>query len=135
MSKSLDNCIYLDDTDQAIEKKLATAFTDPARKRRIDPGNPDVCNIMSYHRVFSTPEEIEHCADGCRSAGIGCVDCKKILTEHVLAMVAPIRDRRLSLLARTSDLEDILRAGAERARPIAQATMREVRTKIGVSSG
>ena len=135
MSKSLDNCIYLDDTDETITKKLATAVTDPARKRRTDPGDPDVCNIMSYHKVFSTPGEIEHCAEGCRTAGIGCVDCKTILTGHVITMVAPIRDRRLALLAKPDDLTDILLAGAERARPIAQATMDEVRRKIGVSSG
>jgi tryptophanyl-tRNA synthetase len=135
MSKSLDNCIYLDDTDDTITRKLATAFTDPARKRRSDPGNPDVCNIMSYHRVFSTPQEIEHCAEGCRTAGIGCVDCKKILTEHVLAMVAPIRDRRRALLSEPQHLVGILHAGAERARPIARATMDEVRVKTGVSTG
>jgi len=135
MSKSLDNCIYLDDTDETITKKLATAVTDPARKRRSDPGDPDVCNIMSYHKVFSTTEEIGHCAEGCRTAGIGCVDCKKILIEHVLAMVAPIRDRRLELLSKPDDLTTVLIAGAERARPIARATMEEVRRKTGVSTG
>jgi tryptophanyl-tRNA synthetase len=134
MSKSLDNCIYLDDTDDTITKKLATAVTDPARKRRSDPGDPDVCNIMSYHKVFSTPEEIEQCAEGCRTAGIGCVDCKKILIEHVLHMVAPIRERRLELLSKPGGLVDVLRAGAERARPIARATMEEVRRKTGVTS-
>jgi tryptophanyl-tRNA synthetase len=133
MSKSLDNCIYLDDTDEEITRKLATAVTDPARKRRSDPGNPDVCNIMSYHRVFSTPGEVERCAEGCRTAGIGCVDCKKILTAHVLAMIAPIRDRRLALLSEPERLIEVLRGGAERARTIARATMDEVRSRTGVS--
>jgi tryptophanyl-tRNA synthetase len=133
MSKSLDNCIYLDDTDEEISKKLATAVTDPARKRRTDPGDPEVCNIYAYHNIFSTPEEIAHCAEGCRSAGIGCVDCKKIVAAHMQETVAPVRERRKELLTRPSDVRDILRAGADRARPIAQETMREVRDKIGTT--
>ncbi|MBD3349467.1 MAG: tryptophan--tRNA ligase [Candidatus Eisenbacteria bacterium] len=133
MSKSLDNCIYLDDTDEDIRKKLATAFTDPARKRRDDPGDPDICNIMNLHRVFSTPEEQKRCAEGCREASIGCVDCKKILMGHMMEMIAPLRERKADLLARPDDVRDILRAGAERARPIARATMDEVRRAVGVS--
>jgi tryptophanyl-tRNA synthetase len=133
MSKSLDNCIYLDDTDEDISKKLATAMTDPARKRRNDPGNPDICNIFGYHRVFSTPEEQAHCAEGCRTAGIGCVDCKKIVAAHIQETVAPIRERRTELLEKPSEVRDILTAGADRARPIAQETMREVRDKVGAT--
>jgi tryptophanyl-tRNA synthetase len=133
MSKSLDNCIYLDDTDEELTKKLSTAVTDPSRKRRSDPGDPNVCNIMSYHRVLSTPDEIRSCADGCRTAGIGCLDCKRIVIRHVQEMVGPIRDRRTELLARPDDVMAILRDGAERARTIAQATMAEVRRKVGVA--
>ncbi len=133
MSKSQDNCIYMDDSDEDISKKLSTAVTDPARKRRTDPGNPDVCNIYEYHRIFSTPEERKYCAEGCVSAGIGCLDCKKILIKHVQDMIGPIRDRRADLLARPDDIMDILRDGIERARPIAQSTMEEVRRKIGVA--
>jgi tryptophanyl-tRNA synthetase len=133
MSKSLDNCIYLDDTDEDISKKLATAMTDPARKRRNDPGNPDICNIFGYHRVFSTPEEQAHCAEGCRTAGIGCVDCKKIVAAHIQETVAPIRERRTELLEKPSEVRDILTAGADRARPIAQETMREVRDQVGAT--
>jgi len=131
MSKSLDNCIYLDDSDEDIRKKLATAMTDPARKRRDDPGNPDVCNIFSYHRVFSTPEEQAQCAEGCRTAGIGCVDCKKIVTAHIQDIVAPIRERRAELIEKPGEIRDLLHAGADRARPIAQDTMREVRERVG----
>jgi tryptophanyl-tRNA synthetase len=133
MSKSLDNCIYLDDTDEELTKKLSTAVTDPSRKRRSDPGDPNVCNIMSYHRVLSTPDEIRSCADGCRTAAIGCLDCKRIVIRHVQEMVGPIRDRRTELLARPDDVMAILRDGAERARTIAQATMAEVRRKVGVA--
>lgn len=133
MSKSLDNCIYLDDTNEDIRKKLATAVTDPARKRRDDPGDPKVCNIMRLHEVFSTPEECERCGEGCRTAGIGCVDCKKILVGHVTEMIGPIRDRKAGLLTRPDDIADVLRGGAGRARAIAKATMDEVRKAIGVS--
>ncbi len=133
MSKSLDNCLYLDDTDEVITKKLSTAPTDPARKRRDDPGNPDVCNIYSYHKVFSTPEELEHCAEGCRTAGIGCLDCKNILIEHMKELIGPIREKRTDLLARPEELRRILRDGGERARPIARATMAEVKERTGVA--
>jgi tryptophanyl-tRNA synthetase len=135
MSKSLDNCIYLDDTDEELTKKLSTAVTDPARKRRTDPGNPEACNIYSYHQVLSSPDEINSCAEGCRTAGIGCLDCKRIVIRHVQEMVGPIRDRRAELLARPDDVMAILLDGAERARAIAQATMAEVRQKVGVAFG
>lgn len=135
MSKSLDNCIYLDDPDDVIDKKLSTAKTDPARQRRTDPGDPDVCNIFNYHKIFSTEEERAACADGCRSAGIGCLDCKKILIAHVKDMIGPIREKREALLARPDDIMDVLRSGARRARPIAEATMDEVRAKLGVAYG
>jgi tryptophanyl-tRNA synthetase len=135
MSKSLDNCIYLDDTDEDISKKLATAMTDPARKRRDDPGNPDICNIYDYHTVFSTPEEQAQCAEGCRTAGIGCVDCKKIVAAHIQETVAPVRERKAELLTTPNEVRDIMRAGSDRARPIAQETMREVREKVGATLG
>ncbi len=135
MSKSLDNCLYLDDGDEEIAKKISTAPTDPARKRRNDPGNPDVCNIFSYHDVFSTPEEIEHCANGCRTAEIGCLDCKRILIAHLQELVGPIREKRVELLSRPDDLVDVLRGGGARARAIARATMSEVRERTGLTLG
>ena len=134
MSKSLGNCLYLDETDDEISQKLSVAVTDPSRKRRSDPGDPDVCNMMSLHKVFSTPAEVEQCGEGCRSASIGCVDCKKILIAHVQEMIGPIRERKKELLAATDDLRDTLCDGAKRARPIAMETMEEVRSKVGVSS-
>jgi tryptophanyl-tRNA synthetase len=133
MSKSLGNCIYLDESDDEITGKIATAVTDPARKRRSDPGDPDVCNIMRYHEIFSTKEEQSSCAEGCRTAGIGCVECKKIVTGHVLEMISPIRERKAELLRKPGEVLDVLRDGASRARPIARATMDEVRSKIGVA--
>jgi len=133
MSKSLDNCIYLDDGDEVIERKLATAPTDPARKRRTDPGNPDICNIMSYHKIFSTAEEVEQCAEGCRTAGIGCIDCKRVLIRHVKDLIAPIRERRNELLDDADGVWEILSDGSDRARKLAQETMGEVREKTGVA--
>jgi tryptophanyl-tRNA synthetase len=135
MSKSLDNCLYLDDSDEEIAKKISTAMTDPSRKRRNDPGNPDICNIFSYHEVFSTPDEIEHCANGCRTAEIGCLDCKRILIAHLQDLVSPIREKRVELLSRPDDLVDVLRVGGTRARSIARATMAEVRERTGVTLG
>lgn len=132
MSKSMDNCLYLDDTDAEITQKLSTAVTDPARKRRSDPGDPDACNIMSLHKVFSSPEEVSGCSEGCRTAGIGCLDCKKILIAHVKDMIGPIRERKAEFLSSPGSVESVLRRGAERARPIARETMREVRARIGV---
>jgi tryptophanyl-tRNA synthetase len=132
MSKSLENCVYLDDTDDTISQKISTAKTDPARKRRSDAGNPDVCNIFSYHKVFSTEEEMKYCARGCRTAEIGCLDCKKILIAHIQDMVSPVRECRSSLLADPGEIARILRDGAERARPLAEATMKEVKERVGV---
>lgn len=132
MSKSLDNCIYLDDSDEELWKKLSTAKTDPARKRRTDPGNPDVCNLYSYHQIFSTAEELGYCATGCRSAEIGCLDCKKILTERVKDAVAPIRERRRELLSKPDEVKGVLASGGDKARKIAGVTMAEVREKLGL---
>jgi tryptophanyl-tRNA synthetase len=135
MSKSLDNCIYLDDSFEDIGKKIGSAKTDPARKRRDDPGDPDVCNIYSYHKIFSTPEEIEHCAQGCRSAGIGCVECKKIVVAHIEETVGPLREKRTELLANPDTIRDILVAGSDRAQKIASETMAEVKSRMGLTFG
>ncbi len=135
MSKSLDNCIYLDDSYKDLGKKIGSAKTDPARKRRDDPGDPDVCNIYSYHKIFSTPEEMEHCAKGCRSAGIGCVDCKKIVLAHIEEAVGPLREKRIELLAKPDTIRDILVAGSDRAQKIASETMVEVKSRMGLTFG
>lgn len=134
MSKSLDNCLYLDDPDEVISKKLSTAPTDPARVRRTDPGNPDICNIFSYHKVLSTADELAACAEGCRTASMGCLDCKRIVIKHVQDLVGPIRERRAALLKSPDDIRAVLRDGSDRARAIAGATMDEVRAKVGVTA-
>jgi tryptophanyl-tRNA synthetase len=108
-----------------------TAVTDPERKFRKDPGHPEVCNIYTLHKYFS-PAEIESIGVECRKAGIGCVDCKKLLAKNMNQALAPIRAKRVELAAKTGYVKEILNDGAARARVIAQATMEEVRVKMGL---
>jgi tryptophanyl-tRNA synthetase len=131
MSKSLNNYISLIEESEALWKKLAPAVTDPARKRRTDPGNPDVCNVFSYHQLFSSPEDMAQVRQGCTSAGIGCIDCKKILYNNMEKVIGPIRERAKELFAKPDYIAKVLREGAEKVRPIAKATMREVYEKVG----
>jgi tryptophanyl-tRNA synthetase len=132
MSKSIGNTISLGEDDDSIRAKLKTAATDPARQRRTDPGNPDVCNIHTLHTFFSDEPTLAWVRDGCRSAGIGCIQCKTKLTDNVIAHFAPIRERKRELAAHPERVEEVLREGARRARAIAQETLREVREKIGL---
>jgi tryptophanyl-tRNA synthetase len=132
MSKSLGNTINLRESADEIWQKLRPAVTDPARVKRTDPGNPDICNIFTLHKMFSPPDVIEWSAQGCRTAGIGCIDCKKKLHEGMVRELAPIRERAINLAAHPDDVWDVLRDGARRARKVAEATMEEVRRKVGV---
>ncbi|MGB9720031.1 MAG: tryptophan--tRNA ligase [bacterium] len=132
MSKSLDNCIYLDESKEAIWNKLSTAVTDTNRKRRTDPGNPEVCNIYTMHCAFSKQEDIDHCARECRKAGIGCLDCKKILLENLYSKLQPIQKKQKELKNKPEYIFDVLENGRVRAKEIATATMNEVYEKIGI---
>jgi tryptophanyl-tRNA synthetase len=132
MSKSLDNHIEIALTPEETTKRVMTMVTDPARQRRSDPGNPDVCNVFSFHKIFSTPEQVEMVNRECRIAGIGCVDCKKLMAQNMNAYFAPQRQRRLELDQHPDQVWDILHDGAKRARSIAQSTMDEVRSAIGL---
>ena len=127
MSKSRGNTIELGDSPETISAKVKPMVTDPARKRRSDPGNPDVCPVFDYHKVFSPPATQAEAAHGCRTAGIGCLDCKGMLLQHVLPALAPIRDRRLELARDPGRVEEILREGSKRAQQVAAATLAEVR--------
>lgn len=134
MSKSLDNCIYLDDEPDVIREKIAKqGVTDPARVKRTDPGNPDICNIFTWHKLFSTKEEQAYCAKECRRAGFGCLDCKAILTKNILELLAPIQERQKELMADLNKVKEIIRDGTERARKIARETMKEVREITGLT--
>ena len=133
MSKSdPDQAIGLLDPPEVIRRKLAGAFTDPNRKRRFDPGNPAICNIFTLHHSFSSAEEIARVDRDCRSAALGCYEDKMNLAENVIAALAPIRARAEELRADRGSVRRVLDAGAERARPIAAATMDEVRRRMGL---
>jgi tryptophanyl-tRNA synthetase len=132
MSKSLGNHIGLMEEPASIRSKLAVAVTDENRKRRSDPGNPDVCNIYTMHKGFSKPDEIAFVDRECRTAGIGCVDCKKILADNMIATLGPIREKSAALLARPDDVRDTLAAGAKRCHAIAETTIGEVRRAMGL---
>lgn len=132
MSKSLDNYIGLTEEPDAIWEKLKPAFTDPARLRRSDPGNPLICNIYTLHENFSPKEVQEECAEGCRTAGIGCFDCKKRMMEHMMKVLDPIRERTKELEQKPAQVDEFLEESARAAREIAAATMAAVRETIGL---
>lgn len=132
MSKSLNNHIELAATPEETTKRVMMMMTDPQRKRRSDPGNPDVCNVFSYHKIFSSPEEVAMIDRECRRAGIGCVDCKKLLAKNLNAYLAPFRARRAELDKKPDDIWNVLEDGARRAREVAGQTMSEVRAAVGL---
>ncbi len=132
MSKSLGNTIGLLEEPEEIWKKIRPAMTDPARVTRNDPGNPDICNIFSLHQHFSSPEDIAWAADGCRTAGIGCVDCKRRLGDNIIEELRPIRERAESLKQNPDRVRQALAAGAQRCRKIAAETMAEVYQRMGL---
>ncbi|MGA2192963.1 MAG: tryptophan--tRNA ligase [Nitrospirota bacterium] len=132
MSKSYGNAIYISDTPDEMRKKIKMTVTDPARVKRTDPGDPDVCTAFVFHSIYTPKEEIPGIEDACRAASIGCVDCKKRLSDYMLAKLEPIYQKRQELLARPDYLKSVLEAGEKRAREVAQATMAEVRDAIGL---
>jgi tryptophanyl-tRNA synthetase len=130
MSKSYGNAIYMRDTPEDVRQKLRPMVTDPARKRRTDPGDPSVCPVFDLHKAFSTQETRDWVVAGCTSAGIGCLDCKAKLTEHMLESLAEIHARRPGFARRPDTVWDILREGSRRARAVAEATLDEVRAAM-----
>lgn len=132
MSKSLDNHIEIAATPEETLQRVMKMVTDPARQRRTDPGNPDVCNVFTLHKVFSSPEEVEMVNRECRRAGIGCVEDKQLFAKNLNAALAPFREKRAELDRNPDFVFDVLREGAKRARVIAQQTMAEVREAIGL---
>lgn len=130
MSKSYHNAVFLSDSPKEIDQKLSRMMTDPARVRRHDPGEPEKCPAFQLHKIYSTPQEIEEVSQGCRSAAIGCLDCKKIMIKHVVADLESYRDKKCSYERRVDDVEDVLSAGNRVAHDIASNTMEEVRSAI-----
>jgi tryptophanyl-tRNA synthetase len=126
MSKSYNNCLYLADSPEEITKKVMQMVTDPARVRRQDPGNPDVCPLFALDRIFAPTEWVSHVDVECRRAGIGCVDDKKELLKHLLAYLKPMQERRKELAAHPEKITEIIREGSRKARAIAVKTLAEV---------
>jgi tryptophanyl-tRNA synthetase len=132
MSKSYNNTIMLSEPPAEVRAKLKTMVTDPARVRRTDPGNPDVCPVFDLHKVFSSEETQRKAAEGCRSAGIGCIECKSWVADAIVEKIAPIQARREDLLSRPSVIADVLANGKDRAIKRAQQTLDEVEHAIGL---
>ncbi len=133
MSKSYDNAIYLADTPEIVDKKIRQMTTDPARIRRTDIGDPEKSPVYQLHKIFSTPAELASVAEGCKSAGIGCIDCKKILIKNVFSYLEPIWRRREELISRPDTLRDIAIKGSQKAAITAEETMQTVRQIMGLS--
>ena len=132
MSKSRNNEIGLFETADETMQKLRGAKTDPARLRKTDKGTPEVCNIFSYHGFFTSESQREEIAAGCRSAQLGCVDCKKMLCQNLEQVKGPIRERAAELRSKPAELDAILAHGASRARAEAEKTMEMVRSRVGL---
>jgi len=132
MSKSLNNQIELAATPEETNRRIMQMVTDPARIKRSDPGNPDVCNVFSMHKIFSPKEEVEMIDVECRRAGIGCVDCKKRFAANLNKHLEPFRARRAEIAATPSTVWDVLDDGARRASVIAEGVMEEVREAVGL---
>ena len=130
MSKSYNNAIFLSDPPEVVNKKVAGMMTDPARQRRWDKGNPEVCPVFDHHKLFSPPEVVERVNRECRTAEIGCVDCKKMMAQHLNKFLEPIQERRKIYEQAPEKVWDVLEAGTRKARGVAQQTMAEVRAAV-----
>jgi len=130
MSKSYGNAITLSESDADIRAKTKVMVTDPARKRRSDPGNPDVCPVYDWHKLFSPPETLKWAAEGCRTAGIGCIECKAAMADNLIKWIAPIRERRVEYEKNPRRVLELIDAGSKRARIEAVKTMARVREAV-----
>jgi tryptophanyl-tRNA synthetase len=131
MSKTYNNYISLTATEEELWQALRTGATDPARVRKTDPGNPDICNIFTFHKMFSPQDDQDAMASGCREATMGCVGCKKTLHKNLNNFIAPIRERYEELMKNPDDLRDILASGAKKASTLANETLEKVYELVG----
>ena len=132
MSKSYGNTISLREDPDSVDKKIRTMTTDPARVRRTDPGDPEKCPVFDLHKIYSDDERRQWVKDGCTSAGIGCIDCKKPLIEAVLEEQQPMRERARQYEENPDLVKSIVSEGCEKARTIAKSTLEEVRAAMGL---
>ncbi len=133
MSKSYHNAIYLRDPEPEIRRKVDSMLTDPARTHRHIPGNPEICPVFQHHRTFSPETVVRWAAEGCRTAGIGCRECKAALSDSLWQRLQPLAQRRASLETDRTRLAELLQQGAEKARAVAESTMAEVRQAVGLT--
>jgi tryptophanyl-tRNA synthetase len=134
MSKSYNNAIYLSDTPDDIAQKISQMITDPQRMRRSDPGNPDICNVFEFHKIYSPQVTWEEIDPQCRNAEIGCVQCKQIMAANLIDAMKPLQERRAHFKAKPERVREIIAFGSEKARAIARATMAEVRSAIKIKA-
>lgn len=132
MSKSYDNAIYLSDTPEQISIAVSRMITDPQRARKDDPGDPDVCNVFDFHKLYSDSSTVAEINHQCRTAAIGCVECKKIMAKNLTEALKPIREKRSFYESRPKLVEDIIQSGDDKARKVAKQTMEEIRSKIKI---
>lgn len=132
MSKSYNNAVFLSDTAKEVDQKLSRMMTDPARVRRNDPGEPEKCPAFQLHKIYCTQDEIDYVSKGCRSAGIGCLECKRVMIKHVVEELAPIQEKRAALENKPGEVEAVLVAGNQVAQQKAAETMAEVRETLGL---
>ena len=132
MSKSYENTIYLRDRGDVLREKVTSMFTDPQRMRRKDPGRPDICNAFPFHTIYSPASEVTEIADACRTAAIGCVECKKRLAARIAEGMAPIHERQDHYLNHLDDVREIMADGTRRATEIARQTMEQVREAVKI---
>jgi tryptophanyl-tRNA synthetase len=130
MSKSYGNVISLSESDESIRAKTKAMMTDPARKRRTDPGDPDKCPAYDWHKLFSPQETRDWASHGCRTAGIGCIECKAAMADHLIKWIGPVRQRREDYQQQPQHVLEILDTGSTRARMVAQETMERVREAV-----
>ncbi len=134
MSKSYGNCIYITEPAESVREKVSKMMTDPRRARRSDPGDPEVSPVFAYHKLYSPADEVAEIAEGCRTARIGCVECKKKLVDNLLDRLRVFRERREELEARKDEVRDAVFSGIERASREAALTIEEVRRAVGLKS-
>ncbi len=132
MSKSYNNAIYLSDSAEDIRAKVSTMITDPNRARRKDPGNPEICNVFEFHKLYSPQSVVKEINGQCRTAAIGCVECKKIMAENLINALAPIREKRNFFEERPEMVAEIIASGNQKAKAVARQTMQEVRNAIHI---
>jgi tryptophanyl-tRNA synthetase len=132
MSKSYNNAIFLTDTVEEVTQKVSQMITDPQRARRTDPGNPDVCNVFSFHEIYTPPEMVQQIDGDCRKAAIGCVECKQIMALNLNKALDSVREKRKALESDINVIKDIIALGNERAEAIAKKTMAEVKEVVRI---